>query len=115
MAKNNTGVYNLHAENMMIIDVAKQIKNYFPELEIDTTETMFQDNRNYKVSSDKARNELGFNPTLTFDNAIIELKELLEKGRVKNTFLKRFSNYLYLKPLLEERGSPLGKEIKMNL
>lgn len=115
LAKNNTGVYNLHAENMMIIDVAKQIKNYFPELEIDTTETMFQDNRNYKVSSDKARNELGFNPTLTFDNAIIELKELLEKGRVKNTFLKRFSNYLYLKPLLEEPGSPLGKEIKMNL
>ena len=115
LAKNNTGVYNLHAENMMIIDVAKQIKNYFPELEIDTTETMFQDNRNYKVSSDKARNELGFNPLLTFDNAIIELKELLEKGRVKNTFLKRFSNYLYLKPLLEEPGSPLGKEIKMNL
>lgn len=115
MNKENTGIYNLHAENMIIIDVAKRIKTHFPELEIDTAETMFQDNRNYKVSSDKARNELGFNPVLTLDNAIVELKELLEEGRIKNAFLKRFSNYLYLKPLLEEYDSPLGKEVKMNL
>ena len=113
--KENTGIYNLHADNMTIIDVAKRIKIYFPKLEIDVTETMFQDNRNYKVSSDKARNELGFNPVLTLDNAIVELKELLEEGRVKNAFLKRFSNYLYLRPLLEEHDSPLGKEVKMNL
>ena len=113
--KENTGIFNLHAENMTIIDVAKQIKGYFPELEIDATESMFQDNRNYKVSSDKAKNELGFKPTLTLDDAIVELKELLEEGRVKNAFLKRFSNYLYLKPLLEEYDSPLGKEVKMNL
>lgn len=111
----NTGIYNLHCENMTITDVAKQIKVYFPDLEIDATETMFQDNRNYRVSSDKARNELGFKPTLTLNDAIVELKELLEEGRVKNAFLKRFSNYLYLKPLLEEHGSPLGKEVKINL
>ena len=115
MDKENTGIYNLHAENMTIIDVAKRIKTHFPELEIDTAETMFQDNRNYKVSSDKAKNELGFNPALTLDDAIVELKELLEEGRVKNAFLKRFSNYLYLRPLLEEHSSPLGKEVKMNL
>ena len=113
--KENTGIYNLSAENMKIIDIANRIKGYFPELEIDTTETMFQDNRNYKVSSDKAKNELGFNPTLTLDDAIVELKKLLEEGRVKNAFLKRFSNYLYLRPLLEEHDSSLGKEVKMNL
>ena len=113
--RENTGIYNLHAENMTIIDVAKRIKDYFSRLEIDVTETMFQDNRNYKVSSDKARNELGFNPTLTLDDAIVELRELLEEGRLKNTFLKRFSNYLYLRPLLEEHSTPLGKEVKMNL
>jgi len=115
LEKENTGIYNLHSDNMTIIDVAKRIKVYFPELEIDATEAMFQDSRNYKVSSDKAKNELGFNPTLTLDDAIIELKELLEEGRVKNAFLKRFSNYLYLRPLLEEHVSPLGKEVNMNL
>ncbi len=113
--KENTGIYNLHTENMAIIDMAKRIQSYFPELGIDATEAMFQDNRNYKVSSNKARKEWGFNPTLTIDDAIIELKELLEQGRVKNAFLNRFSNYLYLRPLVEEHVSPLGKEIKMNL
>lgn len=113
--KENTGIYNLHAENMTIIDVARRIKVYFPGLEIGATEAAFQDNRNYRVSSDKAKNELGFNPTLTLDDAIKELKELLEGGRVKDSFLKRFSNYLYLKPLLEEHSSPLGKEIRINI
>jgi nucleoside-diphosphate-sugar epimerase len=96
--KENTGIYNLHAENKTIIEVAQVIKRYFPGLEIEVTETMFQDNRNYKISSDKARKELGFSPTLTLDDAIVELKELLEEGRIKNAFLRRFSNYLYLKP-----------------
>ena len=76
---------------------------------------MFQDNRNYRVSSDKARNELGLNPTLNVEEAIKDLKELLEEGRVKDSFLKRYSNYLYLKPLLEGYSSPLGKEIKLNV
>ena len=113
--RENTGIYNLHAENMTIIDVAKRIMVYFPGLEIEATEIAFQDNRNYRVSSDKARNELGFNPTLTLDDAIKELKQLLEEGRIKDSFIKRFSNYLYLKPLLEEHSSPLGKEIKINI
>jgi len=110
-----TGIYNLHAENMTIIDVAKRIKGYFPGLEIEATEIAFQDNRNYRVSSDKAKNELGFSPTLTLDDAIEELKALLEEGRIKDSFIKRFSNYLYLKPLLQEHSSPLGKEIKINI
>lgn len=113
--KENTGIYNLHAENMEIIDIANKIKEYFPSLEIETTEAVFQDNRNYRVSSDKARNELGLNPTLKVEEAIKELKGLLEEGRVKDTFLKRYSNYLYLRPLLEGYRSPLGKEIKLNL
>ena len=115
IAKENTGIYNLHTENMKIIDVAQRIKEYFPTLEIETTETLFQDSRNYKVSSEKAVSELCFAPTLTFDKSILELKELLEDGRITNSFINRFSNYLYLKPLLNEHSSPLGKEIKLNI
>ncbi len=115
IAQEKTGLYNLHTENMKIIDVAQRIKEYFPTLEIETTESLFQDTRNYKVSSEKAVSELGFAPTLTLDKAILELKELLEDGRIKNSFINRFSNYLYLKPLLNEHSSPLGKEIKLNI
>jgi len=115
LGKEDTGIFNLQCENLTIADTAERIKTYFPKLEIESTDIMFQDNRNYRVSSDKARNKLGFGPTLSLDDSIIELKELLEEGRVKNTFLKRFSNYLYLRPLLDEHSSPLGKEIKLNL
>tara|TARA_Y100000310_G_scaffold284734_2_gene307694 strand:+ start:295 stop:1269 length:975 start_codon:yes stop_codon:yes gene_type:complete len=113
--KEDTGIYNLQHSNLTINDIARKIKDNYPSLEIESTDIMFQDNRNYRVSSEKARTKLGFNPTLTLDDAIIELKELLENGRVKNTFLKRFSNYLYLKPLLDKPTSPLGREIKVNL
>ena len=115
LEKENTGIYNLQNKNLTISEIAKTIKNYYPDLEVVSPDIMFQDNRDYRVSSDKARNELSFNPTLTIDDGIIELKELLENGRIKNTFLKRFSNYLYLKPLLDKPVSPLGKEIKVNL
>ena len=115
ISQDNTGIYNLHTENMKIIDVAQRIKEYFPTLEIETTESLFQDARNYKVSSEKAVSELGFEPTLKFEKSILELKELLEDGRIKNSFINRFSNYLYLKPLLDEHSSPLGKEIKLNI
>ena len=48
------------------------------------------------------------------DQGIVEIKELLEGGRIKNTFLNRFSNFLYLRPLLQEHSSPLGTEVKFN-
>lgn len=113
--KTNTGVYNLHSENTTIIEIARRIKKYFPFLQIDIANKVFEDNRNYRVSSEKAKTELGFRPNLTVDDGIKELRQLLEEGRVKNSFLTRFSNYLYLKPLLYEYKSPLGKVIKFNV
>ena len=100
---------------MTIIDIAKSIKVHFPELVIEKSEISFQDNRNYKVSCDKAIKDFGFKTTLVLNDAIQELKDLLIEGRIKDTFINRYSNYLYLKPFLEEHNSPLGKEIKINI
>lgn len=110
-----TGVHNLHSENSTIIEVAKRVKRYFPALQLEMNDASFEDNRNYRVSSEKAKRVLGFKPALTLDDGIQELKRLLEEGRVKNSFLNRFSNYLHLKPLLCEYKSPLGKVIEFNL
>jgi nucleoside-diphosphate-sugar epimerase len=111
----NTGIYNLHSENTTIIDIAQLVEKEFPGLQVEINETMFQDSRNYRVSSEKAKQQLGFNPTLTIAAGIEELKQILEQGRIKNSFLTRFSNYLYLRPLLSEYSSPLGKLVKFNL
>lgn len=110
-----TGIYNLRAENVTILEIARLVERYFPGIEVDVTETKFEDSRNYRVSCDKARAELGFNPTFKIEDGVRELKELLEAGRVKNSFLARFSNYLYLRPLITEYRSPLGQVIKYDL
>ncbi|MBM3252377.1 MAG: NAD(P)-dependent oxidoreductase [Candidatus Omnitrophica bacterium] len=110
-----SGIYNLHSENTTIIQIANRVKYFFPDLKVEITDTMFEDNRNYRVSSEKARMDLGFYPKLTIDDGIKELKHLIEEERIKNSFLTRFSNYLYLKPLFTEYHSPLGKVVKLNL
>ena len=113
--KPQTGIYNLHSENATILQVAEHIKVYFPDMAVEITEENFQDNRDYRVSSDKAKGDFGFNPQLTIDDGICELRTLLEEGRIKDSFTTRFSNYLYLRPLLSEYQSPLGRVIRHNL
>lgn len=111
-----TGIFNLSYKNYRIIDIGHIIKDHFPGLIMETPrEEQFQDNRNYSVSSDKARKQLGFNPIISLEEGIKEMKDLLEDKRIKNTFIARFSNIEYLKQLMEEHPSPLGKEIKLNI
>ena len=111
--KSNIGIYNLHSENVTILQIAERIKAHYPKVEVEITDTKFEDNRDYRVSSNRAKSELGFNPNLTIDDGIQELKQLLEEERIKDSFTIRFSNYLYLKPLLTEYQSPLGRTIKI--
>jgi nucleoside-diphosphate-sugar epimerase len=115
LSTDRTGIYNLHRDNMKIIDVAKSVSDFFPDLLVEVTDVEFQDNRNYRVSSDKAIRDLGFSPECTVQQGIQELKNLLEQGRIKDSFISRFSNFLFLKPLLQEHSSPLGREVKFNV
>ncbi len=110
-----TGTFNLHSQNTTVFEIAKLVEKTFPGLNVEVTETLFQDSRNYRVTSDKAATTLGFKPTLTIEDGVKELKELLQQGRVKNSFLTRFSNYLYLRPLLSEYKSPIGRVMKFNI
>lgn len=92
LATDATGIYNLHAENVKIIDLAKMIQAHVPDSELEVTETSFQDSRNYMVSSDKARSELGFAPQWTVDHGIEEVAEAVRGRRIPDVTLPRFSN-----------------------
>ncbi len=92
----HTGIYNLHKQNVRIVDLAYQVRNHFPDLVIDQVEMKFQDTRNYRVSSDKARNTLGFNPVYSIDDGILEVKDLLDNGRLKDVENPRYTNQKYL-------------------
>lgn len=115
LEKNAGGIYNLASENTTIFELSARLKLFFPELIIETSDTAFQDNRNYRVSSARAIRDLDFKSRLSIEDGVRELKIVLAEGRIKNSFISRFSNLLYLKPLVCEYSSPLGKVIKQNI
>ncbi len=96
----HTGIFNLHRQNVRIVDLAYQVRNHFPDCIIERTEMPFQDTRNYRVNSSKAKSVFGFNPTHSIDDGIEELKFLVETGRIKDIDANRYSNQAFLKSQL---------------
>ena len=87
-----TGCFNLHAENMTIIDLARRIQEHVSGVELEVTESTFQDSRNYRVSSERARTQLGFEPAWTVEQGILEVRDAVAGGRIPDVNLPRFSN-----------------------
>jgi len=96
LTTSHTGIFNLHRQNVRIIDLAYQVRNHFPDLIIETTPMKFQDLRNYRVSSEKAQKILGFKPTHSIDEGIEEIKYLLDTHRLKDVDNPRYTNQAYL-------------------
>ncbi len=92
----HTGIYNLHQENVKIIDLAREVEKQVPNLEMEIVDIKFQDARNYKVSSDKARKILSFKPKYTADDGIKEVKKLIEEHRIRDVNNPRYSNQNFL-------------------
>lgn len=92
-----TGIFNLHQSNLKIIDLAHKIKAKVSDCEITITPTKFEDTRNYKVSSDKAKKILGFSPQLTVDDGISEIRDLVVSNRIKDPNHYLYSNQTFLK------------------
>lgn len=97
LATPHTGIYNLLRQNVRIVDLAYQIRNHFPDLQIEATPMKFQDSRNYRVSGMKAASALNFKPKASIDDGISELKELLDSHRLRDTENPRYTNQAYLK------------------
>lgn len=92
----NTGVMNLHRQNVRIIDLAYQVRNHFPDMEIELTEMNFQDARNYRVRSDRAVSGFGFKPRYSIDDGIEEVKALVCERRIRDVENPRFTNQSFL-------------------
>ncbi|HUD06066.1 MAG TPA: NAD(P)-dependent oxidoreductase [Candidatus Saccharimonadales bacterium] len=92
----HTGIYNLHQANVKIIDLAMGVKKYIPQVEMEIVDIKFQDARNYRVNSDKARKGFGFKPKYTSEDGIKEVKKLIEDHRIKDVNNPRYSNQNFL-------------------
>ena len=88
----HTGIYNLHNENVKILDLARKVVKYVPGTSMDIVNMKFEDLRNYRVSSQKAEKTFGFKPKLSTDDGILEIKKLLEENRIKNLDNPKYTN-----------------------
>lgn len=95
-----SGIYNLHTENVTIIELAKRIQEIVPSASLKITESSFQDARNYAVSSEKARLELGFQPKWSVEDGIREIYDAITQNRIPDVSLPRFSNVAALQSKL---------------
>jgi nucleoside-diphosphate-sugar epimerase len=92
----HTGVFNLHRDNVKILDLASTMQLHFPTLVVNTTEMAFEDARNYRVTSEKARSILGFEPKYAIDDGIEEVRALIESARLKDVNNARYTNQGFL-------------------
>jgi nucleoside-diphosphate-sugar epimerase len=84
------GVYNAGFENISILDIAKMVDKHIPA-EIRITES--NDPRSYRINSDKLL-ATGFSPKKSVEQAILELREKLNQGSLKNE--ERFHNLKWM-------------------
>ena len=84
-------IFNVGYQNKSVIEIAnivkKTVENYFQnkkeiELEIQPS----NDNRSYHINSEKIKNELGFTPEHTIEEAILELCNFFKKNQKLETF-----------------------------
>tara|TARA_E500000178_G_scaffold307344_1_gene320231 strand:- start:230 stop:1237 length:1008 start_codon:yes stop_codon:yes gene_type:complete len=83
--------FNVGYQNLSISDIANKVKkvveDFFPKfgsINIETTPS--DDNRSYHINSDKIRNELGFVPKLTIEDAVRDLCKAFDEGKIPNSF-----------------------------
>lgn len=86
--------YNVGWENRTVRDIADAVASHFGddiELSIEPT----NDDRSYRVSSDLIRQELGFAPVKTIDDAIADLKQAFDAGLLPDSMSE--SKYFNIK------------------
>ncbi|MFI5151030.1 MAG: NAD-dependent epimerase/dehydratase family protein [Bacteroidia bacterium] len=77
-------IWNAGYENFTISQIAQMVKNVIGEqVKIVTTPT--NDHRSYHISSEKIRNDIGFEPTHSIEDAVKDLKDAFDKGLVPDS------------------------------
>ena len=91
-----TGIYNLHSENIKIIDLAERVKKKFENVLIEKVDIKFQDARNYRVNGDKLKKDFDFVPKYSVEDGVTEIKKIIFEKRIKDINDPRYTNQKYL-------------------
>jgi nucleoside-diphosphate-sugar epimerase len=77
-------IYNVGYHNYKVKDIAEIVKNTLGQ-DIAIEVTPSDDNRSYHVSSQKIKNELGFEAKHSVEDAVRDLKKAFEEGKIPNS------------------------------
>ncbi len=95
--KINGKVFNVGSTNYTVKDIAEMVQEETGAvIKMDTNVT---DNRSYRISSEKIKRELGFEPRKTIRQAIKDIKQAFDRGR----FADPNSNIYYNVRAMKER------------
>jgi hypothetical protein len=90
--------------NYQLSEVAEKLRAVFPNIKVQNIEN--SDRRNYRVSFDKIRRQLGFQCALSLENGIEELRRAFEERLILDYRDPLYYNLDFLKLL----GSPSCKD-----
>lgn len=80
--KIHTRTFNVGYENHSILEIANMVKDFLPDVEIETTPS--NDNRSYHINSDKIKRITGFEPRFTLKDAIASIIRAYRTGLIIN-------------------------------
>ncbi len=72
-------VFNAGYENQTVSDIAESVKSQVGD-DVGITSVPTDDNRSYRISSEKIKRELGFAPALTTEDAVKDLMKAYDSG-----------------------------------
>ena len=94
---NLTGLYNLSAGNFRIHEIADVVQKVVPTCEVERVDMLFEDQRNYRVSTDRWRAVLDApSPTLTMEDGVRDIVNLVKEDRIKNLGSPIYSNQMHI-------------------
>jgi nucleoside-diphosphate-sugar epimerase len=96
--KINRKTFNAGYGNLKVIEIANLVKEVVGDVPLEVLPT--DDPRSYHVNSDKIKNELGFEPEHTIKDAVVDLKQAFDSGKVKNINDDKYYNIKRMKKIL---------------
>lgn len=82
--KINGKIFNAGYENFTVLEIANMVKNVVGDVDIKIEPT--NDNRSYHISSEYIKNEIGFVPKHSIEDAVRDLKKAFEAGLIPDSF-----------------------------
>ncbi len=77
-------IFNAGYENFKVKEIAGMVKKVVGEVDVRTEHS--DDNRSYHISSQYIKDEIGFAPKHSIEDAVQDLKDAFEAGKIQNSF-----------------------------